>query len=542
MKPAAIWARVSSPDQQELSPDSQEAAVRAVLEAKGYTLASKHVIKVVWTSMDIMACPQFQLLRRWIANGEIEAVGVLDRDRLQAQGLQRLVFMSECQEHKVQVITAQGPPMMEGPEGQLVELALALGKEKSVLRAQQGAKDGLRDRAKLKGMPVNGKPPYGFKFRYESSGDKAIPVGLEPEPSTHFIAARIWAMAAAGRPLRGICGELIAEGIPAPKGGTWAAATLHNILHNPVYGGRYYALRHEAVLPQRRAKASYGKSSVRGIPSEDWHLLENFPISYPVVSWAEWEAVQERMRQNKVNSPRNANRLFMLSGMLFCEEDGRRLRGLTKKGGKYFYYACTLRKGATPGQPACSHKQIRGREIEDSVWISVKHFLSNPKTFMAEINGQRDNQSDGSAGAQAQLEQLQRKIKEVESWESELVGLRVRGQVSDAAFDRQSALLRAERTHYADEIERQEQALTTMKQSADALDSLEQLRDQIVGRLESATPEDRRWVLETLKTRVTVRKENIEVSVGIHAQKDGHIVSTTPGSGDTTPGSNLQRR
>jgi len=42
------------------------------------------------------------------------------------------------------VITAQGLPMLEGQEGQLVELALALGKERSVLRAQQGARDGLR--------------------------------------------------------------------------------------------------------------------------------------------------------------------------------------------------------------------------------------------------------------------------------------------------------------------------------------------------------------------------------------------------------------
>ena len=100
-----------------------------------------------WTSLDLMACTQFQQLRRWVAWREISAVGVLDRDRLQAQGLQRLLFLSECQEHGVSVITAQGLPMLEGQEGQLVNLALALGKERSVLRAQQGARDGLRAKA-----------------------------------------------------------------------------------------------------------------------------------------------------------------------------------------------------------------------------------------------------------------------------------------------------------------------------------------------------------------------------------------------------------
>ena len=57
---AAIWARVSTPDQRELSPESQEAAVRQVLEAQGFTVASEHVLKVDWTSMDLMACPAFQ--------------------------------------------------------------------------------------------------------------------------------------------------------------------------------------------------------------------------------------------------------------------------------------------------------------------------------------------------------------------------------------------------------------------------------------------------------------------------------------------------
>ena len=53
------------------------------------------------------------------------------------------------------MIIAQGIPMLVGTEGQLVELVLALGKERSVARAQQEARYGLRDRARLKGLPPN---------------------------------------------------------------------------------------------------------------------------------------------------------------------------------------------------------------------------------------------------------------------------------------------------------------------------------------------------------------------------------------------------
>ena len=143
-KVAATWCRVSTHDQRELSLDSQEVAVRKALEAQGYQVADQFVVKVDWSSLDLMSCPEFQQLRRWIADGTIQAIGTLDRDRLQAQGLQRLIFLSECQERGVEIITVQGVPMLEGGEGQLVELALALGKERSVLRAQQGARDGLR--------------------------------------------------------------------------------------------------------------------------------------------------------------------------------------------------------------------------------------------------------------------------------------------------------------------------------------------------------------------------------------------------------------
>src|SRR3990172_6372953 len=94
MKTAAIWARVSTSDQRDLSLEGQVERCLAKLESLGYL----------------------------------------------------------------------GPPMLEGPEGQLVELALAIGKERSVERAQQGARDGLRDRAKLKGLPTTRGNPYGYCF------------------------------------------------------------------------------------------------------------------------------------------------------------------------------------------------------------------------------------------------------------------------------------------------------------------------------------------------------------------------------------------
>ena len=71
--------------------------------------------------------------------------------------------------------------MLKGGEGQLVELALALGKERSVLKVQQGARDGLRDRGRLKGLPPNMLKTYGTKVWVITEADRSYTTALLPE-------------------------------------------------------------------------------------------------------------------------------------------------------------------------------------------------------------------------------------------------------------------------------------------------------------------------------------------------------------------------
>ena len=79
-KVAAIWCRVSTHDQRELSLESQEQAVSRALEAQGFAVPPDYVFKVDWSSLDLMSCPEFQQLRRWITDGTVKAIGTLDRE------------------------------------------------------------------------------------------------------------------------------------------------------------------------------------------------------------------------------------------------------------------------------------------------------------------------------------------------------------------------------------------------------------------------------------------------------------------------------
>ena len=98
----------------------------------------------------------------------------------------------------------------------------------------------------------------------------------------------------------------------------------------------------------------------------------------------------------------------------------------------------------------------------------------------------------------------ERKLVEVTRQESELVNLRLQELVSQEALEQSAALLRARRTDHQEEIARQEEVLATSEQAQAAVESLAALRARIADRLDSATPEDRRQVLEVLDTRITM--------------------------------------
>jgi len=154
--------------------------------------------------------------------------------------------------------------------------------------------------------------------------------------------------------------------------------------------------------------------------------------------------------------------------------------------------------------------------LEAKVWEEVTGFLGSSNTFQHEMERRHETATDQEADIRAKMAGLERQLRDVARRETELVGLRLRGTVSDEALDRNAALLRAERVHYQEEIDRQHAALLTLEQSEAAVASLEALRQRFVDRLITTAPEDRRTVLEALDTRVTIGPGGVlDLSVGV---------------------------
>ncbi len=505
----AIWARVSTELQQSL--DSQVARAKLELEKRGYVVPPERILKVDWTSLDLFHCPQFQQLQGWIQRREITALGIFDRDRLNAIGLQRLIFLSDCKEKGVELVICQGSPILDEPEGQLVELALALGKERQVLRAQQGSRDALRERATIKGLPTTCQAPYGY--RWDESRTRLV------SNANWDTRALIISQFLTGSTLKGIGKELKKRGIPSPKGRAyWPEPTISLILKDTANFGEYRALRRESVEPACRRGNTYGKSSSKHLPGI---LLPNIAVEKPIITKAQHDWIQARLEQNRLNSKRNGRRDYLLRSLIHYEGDNLRYYGRDIRHKSWAYRYSTRGQGNNNPRP-----YLPGRRLEALVESRAREILTSRDILQREFGWREEVVQETIARLEDELKRLDRKSNENSNAESELVGLRIRGKVSDEAYDKQQSLLTAERQWIAEERERIREQLVHLKEESVSLISLERLRGQLEKKLASTEFADRRFILEALGTKVIVATTgSVDIEFAIPPEKSRDAIA-----------------
>jgi len=493
VRPAAIWARVSTTSQAETSLPCQVARCKDKLESTGYSVV--HTYQVDWTSLDLWACPQFQELRQLIANREIQALALYDRDRLEAKGLQRLVFLSELKENGVELVICQGPPVIDGPEGQIVELALAIGKERQVLRARAGSKDGLHDRAVKFGKPVTFHKLYGYQW------DKA---SLKLVPSDDYPTLKlIFGMLLDGSGYQPILDELKRQGISSPAGlPEWNKTALSNIIHNPVYAGRYYALKKVAVEPKKRKTNSYGNSSVRKLPLDQAHYMPEVQIVEAPITWEQREHILTQLAQHQKLSQRNAKHDYLLRGFIYCWEhlgkngEPRRFHGIPKRGS--FYYCCPV--------GGCKRSYINGPDLDERAKRTLMAvLLFQERDFYEAIGGER-NQEESLARLRHEIAACERREENKLHLEAKLEDQYLNRKVAQEVYELLKTKYQAERQGAVARKVQLESELEQLGRQREAFASLAELRKKFIIRLYQLTTAQYRELFTLLNFRIDVGK------------------------------------
>ena len=521
---AALVARVSTLGQTELSLDSQEAEVRPWLKGQGYEVPDEYVLKFHWTSQELLDCPHIERLLEWVRKGEIHAVGAYHEDRLAGSPSDVWGIYGEFERRKVPLLY-KASPRLEGIGGEIQTTFLAAYKRWQVYRARAGAKDGMRDKARLKGLPPTGRKPLGYEWRIDSSKYTLVPT------SDWMIVERNWREYLAAGTIRSVASSLTQDGIPTPRGRqTWKPSTIAGILKNPVYAGRYYALRWENTEPkQRKVPHSYGRSSVRKRAGAwPWEkdgdassgddgavLLDGVTVERPVVSWEEFLWVQDRLSKNQQEASRRAKGQYILRGMIFCMTCNKRMGGHRAKVRGYHIYSC----------PDCQRNRI-GPKLEERVWSRVTDLLQHPETILSVVTDLEGLQRERVETLNEQFQALAKKEALTQTAEQEAFRVLVRGSVRREIYDRELALLKAERTWIGEERARIHSKLAALEQVTTVGRRLEEIHTLVGGRLTGADAKERRFVLECLSSRVCVWPDRIEVEVAV-PKAVANSVSTT---------------
>lgn len=499
-KRGVIWARVSTDGQAETSLQSQVSRCKEKLQQAGYHI--DHIFAVHWSSLDLYACPEFQQVQALIRNREMDALAFLDRDRLEAKGLQRLTFLSECKEAMVELVICQGPPILDDLEGQLVEMALAIGKERSVLRARQGSIDGLHDRVVKRRLPSSWHKLYGYQWEYlEENGKQRI--RLVPDDGWETVKL-IFDMVLAGSGYLPVIQELKRRGQLSPRGKPeWNKTGISTILHNPVYAGRYYGLRKMAVEPKQRRGNTTGNSSSRKVPLEEAHLISEIEIVNPPITWEQREQILVQLVTHQKLAQRNAKQNYLLRGFIECLEhtgqkgEPRKYHGTPKHGS--YSYACPV--------GGCERPYLNGPQLDElakDMVISV--LLKQPEELWAEALNSKTAKATRTELV-SELETLRRKCEINLDSQVRLEERVLGGKASEEVAERLREKLRAEQTWLKREETAKLDQLAQLGRQEEAVHVISELRARIATDLvfDHLSSEQWRELFTTLNLRIHPR-------------------------------------
>ena len=503
---AVVWWRVSTEDQRETSSETQIAEARTLAETEGYTIPQEYILGTDWHSLSVWESPPMERLKELIREGSIQAIFMYDPDRGPSKPFHRLHFRALCEKLRVEVRCCHGQ-VPQGDMGELMEFVSAWSKEKQMLRAQQGASDGLRDRARIRGLPATPGAPYGYRWNG---------IQFELDLTRAPIARRIWDMALDGLPLRRIARELAGPpALPSPTGrDRWSTSTIASILSNPTYKGLYVALRTKKAEPKTRLGPTYGKSTT--VPrDEQEHISLPGIVAEALVTPEEFDRVQERLARNKAEGGR-VLQAYLLKGLVLCEGCGRHWRGklYRRRGSQHHRYICN---GSERGRHGlrCSPQSVDGPRLETRVWDRVVSFLSEPELFLSSLEGERRWTQEARQRAEASIHTLTKRLAKLDEADARAYAGYARGITSEDTYSRVSAELQAERGWVAQELQRAQDSLKDARRTELSVEKIKELYPVVVDRIHRSSFEDKRFILECLGTEVMVGTSGVSLSLGV---------------------------
>lgn len=377
---AAVYIRVSTEEQAELSPETQLEKIEEYAQREGIIILRDHIyVDAGISGKKAERRPEFM---RMIAAAKEKdcpfSVLLLWKFSRFARNQEESVFYKSVLRSKCGVdVVSITEPLASGPFGSLIERIIEWMDEFYSIRLSQEVKRSMEvnaRRGKLQATP-------SFGYRVEAGR-------LVAEPDEALLVRRIFDNFIAGKGLYPIARELNAMGIRTHRGNAFENRTIEYILRNPVYIGK---LRWN---PKGRTRRDFFNENI--IVADSDHA--------PLVSLETWEAAQRRLDEVKAQwgyKARPTSELkHWLSGIVRCSSCGSTLIFSLPH-----YYKCN-----NYARGRCTHSQhIKADLLAEALIAKLEEDAGNADNLSYDITYTNSSGGADLARMEAALKQLQYK-------------------------------------------------------------------------------------------------------------------------------------
>ena len=418
MKPAVIYARVSSDKQkEEHTIASQTEALRAFALQERFSVPDEWVIEDEGYSGATLVRPGLERVRDLAAEGQIDAVLVYSPDRLSRKYAYQVLLIEEFARSNVQTIFIKSPQAAT-PEDQFLLQFQGMIAEYERAQILERSRRGKRHRALQGVVNVLCGAPYGYRYIRKSDHAPASYAIIDAEAAVvrtvyeHYTAR--------GLSIRAITRLLNDEGVPTRKRiSRWERSTVWAMLRNPAYKGTACFNKTKVTKRQRitrpirlRGGIAPRDSANHERPREEW-----IEIPVPAIITEETFALAaERLQANKDHAPRRTITPSVVRGLVSCRKCGYGLyRTSTRTSARKIYYYRCLGSDAWRhlGGPVCDSKPVRQDLLDELVWCEIVKLLENPQLIQEELE-RRLAAARNAGPAKRREETLQRELARVQ--------------------------------------------------------------------------------------------------------------------------------
>ena len=418
MKPAVIYARVSSDKQkEEHTIASQTEALRAFALQERFSVPDEWVIEDEGYSGATLVRPGLERVRDLAAEGQIDAVLVYSPDRLSRKYAYQVLLIEEFARSNVQTIFIKSPQAAT-PEDQLLLQFQGMIAEYERAQILERSRRGKRHRALQGVVNVLCGAPYGYRYIRKSDHAPASYAIIDAEAAVvrtvyeHYTAR--------GLSIGAITRLLNDEGVPTRKRiSRWERSTVWAMLRNPAYKGTACFNKTKVTKRQRitrpirlRGGIAPRDSASHERPREEW-----IEIPVPAIITEETFALAaERLQANKDHAPRRTITPSVVQGLVSCRKCGYGLyRTSTRTSARKIYYYRCLGSDAWRhlGGPVCDSKPVRQDLLDELVWCEIVKLLENPQLIQEELE-RRLAAARNAGPAKRREETLQRELARVQ--------------------------------------------------------------------------------------------------------------------------------